>query len=288
MVIKMKKNADNVYGKNTLLKTLGYIILGLYSLLVLYPMLFLLFTSLKTNKEFFTNLFFLPKNYEWANYYKAWNIGKIGLYFGNSVIVSLSSVALTTVVSLLGGYALSKLFIPKAQLIIDIIMVFNFIPGIAIYISLYTQMRDYHLVGGLITLILPYAAWQIPFGLYLMKQYFDTVPSELLESSRVDGAKEITVFFKIMLPLVKPAIATVVIFSFINNWGELMWANIATAANAKIKTLPVGLLNFKSEMGTEWGQYTAGLCIVTIPLIIVFGYFQKYFVMGLTNGAVKG
>jgi ABC-type glycerol-3-phosphate transport system permease component len=288
VVIKMKKNADNVYGKNTLLKTLGYIILGLYSLLVLYPMLFLLFTSLKTNKEFFTNLFFLPKNYEWANYYKAWNIGKIGLYFGNSVIVSLSSVALTTVVSLLGGYALSKLFIPKAQLIIDIIMVFNFIPGIAIYISLYTQMRDYHLVGGLITLILPYAAWQIPFGLYLMKQYFDTVPSELLESSRVDGAKEITVFFKIMLPLVKPAIATVVIFSFINNWGELMWANIATAANAKIKTLPVGLLNFKSEMGTEWGQYTAGLCIVTIPLIIVFGYFQKYFVMGLTNGAVKG
>lgn len=285
--VKAKRDGD-CFGKNTGLKTSGYILLGIYAVLVAYPLIFILFTSLKTNKEFFVNLFGVPRDIQLVNYANAWTIGKINIYFSNSVIVTLVSVLITTLVSLLGGYALSKLYIPKAQLIIDIFMVFNFIPGIAIYIALYTQMRDMHLVGNRMTMILPYAAWQIPFALYLMKQYFDTIPKELIESGRVDGAREIKVFFDIMLPLVKPAIATIVVFSFINNWGELMWANIATAADAGIKTLPVGLLNFKTEMGVEWGQYTAGICLVTIPLMVVFGYFQKYFVSGLTNGAVKG
>ena len=137
-------------------------------------------------------------------------------------------------------------------------------------------------------LILPYIAWQIPFSMYIIKQYFETIPSELIESGRIDGCTEFQAFFHIMLPLVKPAMATIVVFTFIGNWGELMWANIATASNATIKTLPVGLLNCKTEMGVEWGQYTAGICMVTLPLMLVFGYFQKYFVSGLTNGAVKG
>lgn len=284
----MRTKTDDVFSRNRVLKFFGYLLLGIYTVLVAYPLLFVLFTSFKTNKEFFVNLFGIPQHFEWSNYAVAWQVGKIGLYFSNSVIVTVVSVLVTTLISLMGGYALSKLHIPKADIIIDVFMVFNFIPGIAIYISLYTQMRDMHLTGNLMTLILPYIAWQIPFSLYLMKQYFDTVPHELIESGRIDGAGEFTVFWKIMLPLVKPAIATVVVFAFISNWGELMWANIATAASTGIKTLPVGLLNFKTEMGVQWGQYTAGICIVTIPLMIVFGYFQKYFVAGLTNGAVKG
>lgn len=138
------------------------------------------------------------------------------------------------------------------------------------------------------TLILPYVAWQIPFAMYIMKQYFETIPQELIESGRVDGCNEFQTFIHIMFPLVTPAIATIVVFTFIGNWGELMWVNITTAASTTIKTLPVGLLNFKTEMGVQWGQYTTGICMVTIPLMIVFAYFQKYFVAGLTNGAVKG
>lgn len=285
---KKRQSEGTVFGRNKVLKVLGYIILGAYTVIVAYPLIFLFLTSLKTTDEFYVNLFGLPTILHWSNYVHAWVVGKIGTYFTNSVIVTVSSVLLITVVSLLGGYALSKLHIPAAQTIIDIFMIFNFIPGIAIYIALYTQMRDMHLTGSLMTLILPYTAWQIPFSLYLMKQYFDTTPKELIESGRIDGASEFQIFVHIMLPLVTPAIATVIVFAFISNWGELMWANITTASSASIKTLPVGLLNFKTEMGVEWGQYTAGITLVTLPLMIVFGYFQKYFVAGLTNGAVKG
>lgn len=281
-------NADRTFGRNKVIKFLAYLVLGIYAVIVAYPLLFMLFTSFKSNKEFFVNLFWLPEHYEFANYAKAWTTGKIGIYFKNSVFVTTASVLITTLVSVMGGYALAKLHIPKANLIMDIFMVFNFIPGIAIYISLYTMLGKMHLTGGYQSLILPYIAWQIPFSMYIMKQYFETIPQELIESGRIDGCRELQTFSHIMLPLVKPAIATIVVFSFIGNWGELMWANITTASSVTIKTLPVGLLNFKTEMGVEWGQYTAGICLVTIPLMVIFGYFQKYFVSGLTNGAVKG
>lgn len=280
--------SNRMFGINKFMKTLAYIVLGFYTIIVAYPILFMFFTSFKSNKEFFVNLFGLPQHIELMNYVNAWNIGKLGIYFTNSVIVTGVSVALTTVTALLGGYALAKLYIPRANLIMDIFMVFNFIPGIAIYISLYSMMRTMNLTGGRISLILPYIAWQIPFAMYIIKQYFETIPEELIESGRIDGCTEFQTFYYIMLPLVKPAIATIIVFTFIGNWGELMWANITTASNALIKTLPVGLLNFKTEMGVEWGQYTAGICLVTLPLMLVFGYFQKYFVSGLTNGAVKG
>jgi raffinose/stachyose/melibiose transport system permease protein len=104
----------------------------------------------------------------------------------------------------------------------------------------------------------------------------------------MDGCSEMTTLLRIVLPLITPAVATVIVFTFIGNWGELMWAQITTASSMNLKTLPVGLLNFKTEMGVEWGQYAAGLSLVTIPLLLLFGYFQKYFVAGLTHGAVKG
>jgi raffinose/stachyose/melibiose transport system permease protein len=264
----------------------SFLIFG--SVIVIGPVLFVFLTSLKDNQEFFTNIFGLPSSFKWTNYSTAWNIGKLGNYFFNSVFVTVTSVLLTAITAILGGYALAKLHIPKANLIISALMTFTFIPGIAIYISLYTMMSTVRMIGNLWTLILPYAAWQIPFSMYIIKQYFETIPEELIESGRIDGCNELQAFINIMLPLIIPAIATIIVFNFIGNWGELMWANIATAASLAIKTLPVGLLNFKSEMGVQWGQYCAGICMVTIPLVIVFSYFQKYFVAGLTNGAIKG
>lgn len=279
---------NSIFEQNRKLKATAYLVLGLYAILVAYPLLFLLFTSLKDNQEFFTNLFGLPHKYEFINYVNAWNVGKLGTYFWNSFLVTSVSVVLTCVVSMLGGYALSKLYIPRAQLILDAFMTFNFIPGIAIYIALYSMLGRMNMTGNHWMMILPYAAWQIPFSLYIMKQYFDTVPSALIESARIDGCNEMHTFLHIMLPMVMPAVATIVVFTFINNWGEMMWASIATNSNVSIRTLPVGLLNFKTEMGVQWGQYTAGICLVTLPLMVVFAYFQKYFVAGLTKGAVKG
>ena len=279
---------SNVFRTNKPLRVVAYVILSICTFAVAYPLYFMIITSVKSNQEFFLNLYGLPKQIQLNNYSTAWEVGKLGKYFGNSVIVTVSSVIATTFLSTLAGYALARLHIPKANAIMSGFMIFNFIPGIAIYISLYSLMGKMQLTGNYFTLVLPYIAWQIPFSMYIMKQYFATIPMELLESGRIDGCNEAQMFVQIMIPLVTPAIATVVVFTFIGNWGELMWASITTAANIKIMTLPVGLLNFRTEMGVQWGQYTAGVCLVTIPLMIVFAYFQKYFVAGLTNGAVKG
>lgn len=282
-----KKPEQTVFRRNHSLSATAYIMLGLYTIVVAYPLLFLLFTSLKTNAEFFINLFGPPRQLVWENYPNAWSIGSLGTYFFNSVIVTGLSVVISCVVSLLGGYALAKLHIPKADLIMAAFMTFSFIPGIAIYISLYTMLNRVH-ISGFSAMILPYTAWSIPLSMYILKQYFETIPGELIESGRIDGCSELQTFIHIMLPLVVPAIATVVVFNFISNWGELMWASVVTSASVATKTLPVGLLNFKTEMGVNWGQYTAGICLVTIPLMVVFAFCQKYFVAGLTNGAVKG
>ncbi len=279
---------NTILYNNKTLVIIAYAILISGTLLVAYPLLFLFFTSLKSTSEFYTNLFGFPKEPVWANYAAAWSTGHLGDYFFNSVFVTVLSVALTTVLTTLGGYALGRMNLPKSELIIMIFMTFNFIPGIAIYISLYKMMASASLLSSHAALILPYTAWQIPFSMYIFKKYFETIPMDIIESARMDGCSEMTTFLRIVLPLITPAVATVIVFTFIGNWGELMWAQITTASSMNLKTLPVGLLNFKTEMGVEWGQYAAGLSLVTIPLLLLFGYFQKYFVAGLTQGAVKG
>ena len=260
----------------------------LFTIIVAYPILFLIFTSLKSNSEFLINLFGIPKDLQWVNYIHAWSRGSIGHYFFNSVVVSLASVSLTVIIALLGGYALAKMHIPHSETIIMTFMAISFIPGITIYITLYKMMASFHLTQSLFSMILPYTAWQIPFSMYIFKKSFESVPMGIIESARIDGCGEFITLFHVVLPVIKPAIATVIVLTFINCWGELMWAQIVTSASVHIKTLPIGLLNFQDEMGVDWGLYAAGLSMVTIPLMVVFAYFQKYFISGLTQGAIKG
>lgn len=281
-------NSDNVFSSSKYIKVIAYIVLTIATLIVVYPLLFLLFTSLKDTNGFYMNPFLPSTDVHFENYPEAMKTGKLSQYFLNSVVITVLSVLITTFISILGGYALGKMKIPGSELIIMAFMTFNFIPGIAIYIPLYKMLANIGILNSIFSIVLPYVAWQIPFSMYIFKKYFETIPSDLIESGRIDGCGEFQTFWKIVLPLVKPAIATVVVFTFINNWGELMWAQIVTASSTSLRTLPVGLLNFKTEMGVQWGPYAAGLCLVTCPLLIVFGYFQKYFIAGLTQGAVKG
>lgn len=281
-------NTNTILHRNVKLVRISRIVMIIFSLIVAYPIFFVLITSLKTNQEFYNNIWLPPKDFQFVNYVQAWVVGKIGVYFINSIIVSVASVFLTCIVALIGGYALAKLYIPKSEAIMMFFMTFTFLPGIAIYIPLYIQMSKMHLLNSYLTLIIPYTAWQIPFSMYIFKKFFETIPLELIESARVDGCKEYQTFYKIVLPLVTPAIATVTVFNFISVWGELMWANITMAASVNYRTLSIGLLNFKGEMGVQWGQFAAGISIVIVPLFVVFIYTQKYFIQGLTAGAVKG
>lgn len=287
MSIEPKKEKKGIF-INWRLTLLSRILTGFLCLIVVYPLFFTILVSFKNNQEFYSNIWGLPQIWRWENYSYAWVGGKIGQYALNSVIITFTAVIGSVLITAFGGYALSKMRIPRANLILSLFMVFNFVPGVAYYIPLYSQMIKLHINGTLLMLILPYLTWQIPFSIYIFKNFFDSIPSELIEAARIDGASELKAFFQVMLPLVRPALATVTVFNFISIWGEYMWASISATSSAKIQTIPVGLLYFRGEYGIEWGPFAAAITIIIVPLIIVFIYFQKYFVQGITSGAVKG
>lgn len=280
--------AQTPYAGNKPLAVTSRVVTVLVSVTIVYPIIFIILISFKNNQEFFSNIWGLPELWRWGNYSYAWIDGNISKYAVNSLVVSISAVFVSAMLAALAGYALSKMHIPKADLILGVLMGFNFIPGVAIYISLYTQMISMSLNKTLWMLILPYMSWQIPFSIYIFKKFFDSIPSELLEAARVDGSGELNTFFKVILPLVYPATATVMVFSFINIWGEYMWASISSSSSTAIQTLPVGLLFFRGEYGIEWGPFAAAIVIIIIPLMLIFIYLQRYFIQGLTSGAVKG
>ena len=260
----------------------------LFSLAVIFPIVFIILTSFKNNNEFYLNIFGLPGIWRIENYPYAWTKGQLGKYAFNSVVVTVTAVFASVLFTSLGGYALSKLHIPKANAIINLFLVFNFVPGVAVYIPLYSQLIQMHLNKTIWMLILPYTAWTIPISIFIFKQFFDSIPNELIEAARIDGSGELSTFFRVILPLVTPAVATVMVFNFINTWGEYMWASISATGSSNVITLPVGLLYFRGEYGIEWGPFAAAIVIIILPLMLLFIYLQKYFIQGITSGAVKG
>jgi len=285
---KQRAQAGSPYQGSVLMLTTARVVTILLSFIVVYPVVFVFLVSFKDNMEFFANVFGLPETWRWENYVTAWVDANIGRFAVNSIIVTIVSVFVSALMAALAGYALSKMHIPKANMILGILVGLNFIPGVAIFISLYRHMITLGMAGTRWMLIWPYIAWAIPFSIYIFKRFFDTIPQELLEAARVDGSGELNTFIRVILPLVYPATATVLVFNFIGIWGEFMWANIASSASTAIITLPVGMLLFRGEFGIQWGPFAAAIVIIIVPLMAVFIYFQRYFIQGLTAGSVKG
>ena len=285
---KNARAAKGPYAVSRKMIWISRILTILFSLAVIFPIIFIILTSFKNNNEFYTNIFGFPSIWRIENFGYAWTKGQLSKYAGNSVIATVTTVFASVLLTSLGGYALSKLHIPRANAIINVFLVFNFVPGVAIYIPLYSQLIQMHLNKTIWMLILPYIAWTIPISLFIFKQFFDSIPNELIEAARIDGSSELSTFFRVIFPLVTPAVATVMVFNFINTWGEYMWASIAATASSSTITLPVGLIYFRGQYGIEWGPFAAAIVIIIVPLMLLFIYLQKYFIQGITSGAVKG
>lgn len=262
-------------------------ILLIFVLGTLFPILFVLNTSLKSTSEFYTNVWSLPKELALGNYQYAWETAKIGEYFLNSVIVVGITVLVTLVISSLAGYALAKLDIKHAGAIMMVIFLNTMLPSESILMPMYLLNARLGMTGKFLSLILPYIGWGCAFATYIYYNFFCTVPSEIIEAARIDGCGEVRVFLNIVFPMILPATATVSIFTFLGWWGELLWSSVELSTSS-IKTLPLGILAFVQSSGTDWGPLCAASCIIIVPLILFFLFFQKYFIAGLTGGAVKG
>ena len=262
-------------------------ILLIFCLFTLFPILFVLNTSLKETSEFYENVWGIPKEFAWGNYYYAWDTAQIGTYFFNSLLVVGITVLVTIVISALAGYALAKLGIKRAGLIVMLIFLCTMLPSESILMPTYLMTARLGMIGTYLSLIIPYIGWGSAFATYIYYNFFLTVPTEIIEAARIDGCGEVKIFGKIVFPMILPATATVAIFTFLSWWGELLWSSVDLAAS-ELKTLPLGVLAFVQSAGTDWGPLCAASCIIIIPLIIFFLFFQKYFIAGLTGGSVKG
>lgn len=255
----------------------------------IYPVLFTLITSFKTSDEFYSNLWALPSQINIENYIEAFKVGKFGDYLLNSVVLAATSLVSVTIIATFAAYALARLRVPFAGSIIGFLFVMQILPVESMIIPLYMMMSKLNLFDiTYLPIGLAYLGWLLPGTIVILRNFFMSIPVELLESARIDGSGELSTMFRIVFPLAGGAVATCTVFNFAFVWGELMWARIATLTTEKGIPLSVGLINFQGQYTTNWGLMTAAICMVLIPLIVLFIFLQKYFVQGLTSGAVKG
>lgn len=268
-------------------------ILIVVSLLSIFPFIWLLSTSLKGANE---NIFaypptIIPKDFTLANYIGVWHKVDLMRYFINSMIVAGGTVILNLILSSLAGYPLARMEFKGKKIAFFSILATIMVPFQAIMLPVYLITLKLHLVDsvndilGFIGLIMPFAV--SAFGIFLMRQAFLAIPREMEEAAIVDGCNVFQVFWKILLPMVKPSLAVLAIFTFIGSWGEFLWPSIVLTKET-MYTLPVGVNNLQGMFSSNWRYIAAGSIISTIPIIIFFLAMQKYFISGENEGAVKG
>ncbi len=203
----------------------------------------------------------------------------------NTVVMAVGSLILTCFTASLAGYALAKKrFFGKAVLFTIIICAMA-LPKQVIVIPLLQEMQFLGLRDNLLSVILPTVGW--PFGVFLMKQFSETIPTEILEAARIDGAGELRTFFSVVFPMIKPGVGALAIFTFVNSWNDYFLQLIMLTKRESL-TLPLGIAKMQGEMSSDFGLIMAGAALAAVPIVVVFIAFQKYFTQGIAMGAVKG
>ena len=263
---------------------------SILALIMLMPLYWTLITALKDKNEIYEqppSLF--PRSVSLENFREILtrNDGVYLTYLKISVVTTALTMLLVAIVSLLAGYAFSKLKVVGKKIWLLLIIAALMIPFQTLMIPLYSIMSSLHLTNTRISMILIYATFQTPFAVYMMKNAFDMVPDGLRDAAKIDGAGEITVFWKVMMPTTWSSIATIFIYSAYTTWNDYLIA-VVFANNEAIKTFNVGLTNMAiGQYGTEWGLLTAGSLIGLAPIMLLFIFLQKYFIKGMLGGAIK-
>ena len=270
-----------------------HIILIAVSLLSIFPFIWLISTSLKGAAE---NIFaypptIIPQDLTFDNYVGVWHRVNLMRYFINSMIVAGATVILNLILSSLAAYPLARMEFKGKKIIFFAILATIMIPFQAIMLPVYLITLKLNLVDsvnntmGFIGMVMPFAV--SAFGIFLMRQAFLAIPKEMEEAAIIDGCNVFQVFWKVLLPMVKPSLAVLAIFTFIGSWGEFLWPSIVLTKES-MYTLPVGVNNLQGMFSSNWRYIAAGSIISTIPIIIFFLAMQKYFISGENEGAVKG
>lgn len=265
-----------------------YLVYGLAILFFLFPVLWVISLSLRTEGAVYTSLELVPNDPSLGSYREVLDSGILG-WMGNTLFVAVLSVTGILVVTTPAAYAFSRFSFRGRRSLLLAVLGFQMISPIVIVLPLYEIMRTLGLTESHAGLVLLYIGLQIPFSLWLLKGYFDTIPTELDKAARIDGCNRLQTLRYVLLRPVMPGIAVVAIFNFVLTWSEFVMAyTMLSPGGEDLYTLSMGIYVFDNQLATQWTNVAAAAVVGIVPIIVFFVALQRYFVRGLTEGAVKG
>ncbi|TSA87625.1 carbohydrate ABC transporter permease [Deinococcus detaillensis] len=267
---------------------LAYLFLTVGAIVTLFPFAWMILTSLKSFQELFS-LGFWPESPTLANYSQVITQTKFLTWFGNSLLIAGVTTLSVLFFDSLVGYTLAKFEFPGKNIVFILMLSTLMIPTEMLIIPWFVGVTDIHLLnstpGAYFSIMFP--GLISAFGVFLMRQFFESLPNDLIEAARIDGMSEFGIFWRIALPLVRPALASLAIFTFLGNWNAFLWPLIVIQ-KPEFRTLPVGTALFNGEAGTQWGLIMAASSLAVIPVLLVFAFFQKQIIEGIVLTGLKG
>lgn len=278
----------NIYKlKKFLTDIVTHIILGSVAIFCLFPVFWMLSSSLKTQEEIFTKITLLPQTWQFSNYIDAFEKANFHIYFLNSVFYTVVGVFFIIFFASLAAYAFARLEFPGKNIFFYLLIATLLIPIPGAFVPLYLLLKSLGLIDTRLGLLLCYINNGLAFGIFLLKGFFDDLPKEIEEAALMDGCSRFGIYWRIALPLAKPAVATLVIMNSLTIWNEFLLALVVLQDTAKMP-IQRGLMVFQGTFITDYPLLMAGLTIATIPIVIVYLSMQKHIVKGIAAGAVKG
>jgi multiple sugar transport system permease protein len=277
--------ADGFERPSPLATTLTLVVLGGLALMIVFPFIWMLFTSLKPEAEIVTyppELF--PRTWTLENYGNVWSRIPFARLFLNSVLFAGGVTLISLTLDSMSAYALARLDFPGRNAVFIVILIALMLPFQVMFVPLFVTVHDLHLLDSYGGLIIPRAT--NAFGIFMLRQFFLTLPKELDEAARMDGCSEFGIYWRIILPLSGPALATLAIFHFMYNWNDFLWPLLITSS-IEMRTLPAGLALFVGSHVVEYGVVMAGAILALLPLLVAFLFAQRYFIQGIAMTGIK-
>lgn len=278
----------NIKETNKVGKVLVYVLLLVWTFINLFPIYWMFTFSLKNNKEIFgENVVGLPTEWLWSNYQKAMGSGDMGRYFFNSIVISTAAILITLIAAIMATYAMTRIVWKGRETMNKFFMLGLTIPIHASIVPIYITLSKVKMLNTYQALIVPYAAFSLAMAILIATGFMNEIPKDLDEAARIDGCGLWRTFILVIAPLMKPAVSTIGIYTFLQCWNELMFASVFNSGD-KLKTLPAGVQEMSGRYTTEWGPIGAALVIATFPTLLVYIFLSKKVQSSFIAGAVKG
>lgn len=269
-------------------RTLSYIVLVTWTLITLFPLIWMFYSSFKTNNQIITQFFNLPTVLMFDNYSEAWDKANLGQLFMNSVFYSTVSTFFVVMFSMMAAYAFAKMDFKRVTGVVYSLIGLGLLISVqAILIPLFIMLTQIGLSNSHFGIVLTYIALGLPMAIYLGTEFVRGIPDSLIESAFIDGASNFRMFLSIILPMTIPVIVTISIITVLGIWNEFLLVFVLTSSDAT-RSLPVGVYSFTSQTSTQYGRQLAAMTIAVAPVIILYFIFNKRLTQGVVAGAVKG